>query len=80
MRNKALQIEVLPRDGKSMKSHTRDVADDWLFMEGDEFGAAGCWDNFKLNGNDGTQEKEFGFKIHIDKIEGSEKATITISR
>ena len=74
------QIEVLPRDGKSMKSHTRDVADDWLFLEGDEFGAEGCWNNFKLNGTDGTQEKEFGFKIHIDKIEGSEKATITISR
>ena len=74
------QIEVLPKDGKSMKTHKGDSGNDWLYMAGDEFGAVGCWDNFKLNGTDGTQEKEFGFKIRVDSIDGNNKATITISR
>ena len=74
------QIEVLPKDGKSMKTHKGDSGNDWLYMAGDEFGAVGCWDNFKLNGTDGTQEKEFGFKIRVDAIDGFNKATLTISR
>lgn len=74
------QIEVLPRDGRSMKYQGTAEADDWLFNQGDVFGATGCWDNFKLNGQDGSQEKEFGFKISVDAINGNTSATITISR
>lgn len=73
------QIEVLPRDGKSIKVHN-DLGNDWLYVEGDSFGQNGVWENFKLNGTDGTQEKEFGFKIHVDAIDGFNKATLTISR
>ena len=72
--------EVLPSDGKSIKTK-KEASNDCLFVEGSTFGVeGGPWADFKLNGNDGEQNKEFGFKIKVDKIDGNNKATITISR
>ena len=72
--------EVLASDGKSMKEH-KSVADtDCLYFEGQGFGYKGVWKNFKMNGIDGSKNKAFGFKIHVDKIDGNNSATITISR
>ena len=73
------EIEVLPSDGKYMSKGGVNNSDT-LYIEGNSFGMNGIYENFKFNGIDGTQEKEFGFKIHIDKIDGNNSATITVSR
>ena len=73
-------IELLPATGKSMKYRSGNAANDCLYIEGDTFGKGGVFEDFKLNGIDGEKNKKFGFKIHIDKIDGNESATITISR
>lgn len=72
--------EVVPSDGKSIKYHGGVADDDCLYYEGQGFGENGIWEDFKLNGISGEKDKDFGFKIHVDKIEGYESATITISR
>ena len=72
--------EVLPSDGRSIKDHSGNANDACLYYEGDSFGQNGIWENFKMNGISGEKDKEFGFKIHVDKIDGNNSATITISR
>ena len=73
-------VELLPATGKSMKI-TKTANNDCLYVEGDTFGMkGGAWADFKLNSNDGSKSKEFGFKIKVEKINGNESATITISR
>ena len=71
-------IEVLPSDGKSMKNH-KNADNNCLYYEGQAFGANGIWENFKMNGTDGTKNKSFGYKITVDKIDGNNSATLTIS-
>ena len=73
------EIELLPATGIYM-SKGGEANNDALYIEGDCFGYNGKFEDFKFNGIDGSQEKEFGFKIHIDKIEGNDSATITVSR
>lgn len=73
-------IEILPSDGKSIKAHNSRSSDSCLYYEGDVFGQDGIWEDFKLNGISGDQDKEFGFKISVDAIDGNNSATITISR
>ena len=73
-------IELLPRTGKSMKYRTGSAGDDCLYIEGDTFGKGGVFEDFMLNGISGEKDKKFGFKIHVDKLNGNESATITISR
>lgn len=74
-------IEILPATGKTQKQRGGSAADDTcLYLEGSYFGSHGVFNNYKFNGIDGTQNKAFGFKIHVDKINGNESATITISR
>ena len=76
------EIELLPATGQTMKSlHEKGdpASDDCLYIEGDSFGMNGKWENFKLNGTDGSQEKDFGFKIRVDKIKGNDYAQLTIS-
>lgn len=73
-------IEILPPSGKSIRVTPANLKGDaLLYQTGDSFGQDGKWEDFKLNGIDGSQEKEFGFKIHIDAIDGNTSATITIS-
>ena len=72
--------EVLASDGKSMKEHKSNSSTDCLYFEGQSFGKNGVWSDFKMNGISGAKDKEFGFKITVNKIEGNSKATITISR
>ena len=72
--------EVLPSDGRSIKAHNSEADTECLYFEGDGFGENGVWENYKLNGISGEKDKDFGFKIHVDKINGKQSATITISR
>ena len=73
--------EVVPSNGKSIKTFPGSQADaTCLYYEGASFGMNGVWEDFKLNGTTGEKDKEFGFKIHVDKIDGNNSATITISR
>ena len=72
--------EVLPSDGKSIKSHGSKADTECLYFEGASFGMDGIWEDFKLNGVSGEKDRDFGFKIHVDKIDGNNSATITISR
>ena len=72
--------EVLPADGKSIKAHNGRASNDCLYYEGQGFGENGVWENFKLNGLTGEKDKDFGFVIHVDKIDGNKSATLTISR
>ncbi len=71
--------EVLPSTGKSIKYYNQS-SDELLYHEGDKFGSKGVWNNFKLNDTNGGQTKKFGFKISVNKIDGYNSATITISR
>lgn len=73
------EIELLPATGTYM-ARGGQANDDALYIEGDSFGMDGKFEDFKFNGIDGTQDKEFGFKIKIDKIVGNEYAQITVSR
>ena len=72
-------IELLPADGKTMKARGGNAGDDCLYLEGDVFGANGVFEDFKLNGISGQKDKDFGFKISVDAIDGFDSATITIS-
>ena len=72
--------EIMPATGKYQRQRQRDADDSCLYKEGDSFGMNGIFEDFKFNSIDGTVTKEFGFKIHVDKINGNESATITISR
>ena len=74
-------IEIMPATGKSMKSRGgANAGDDCLYQAGQVFGEGNIFPGFKFNGTDGTKNKEFGFKISIDAIDGNNSATITISR
>ena len=74
-------IEVVPANGKTQKQRGGAAADDsCLYYQGDVFGTKGIHDKFMFNGIDGTKNVKFGFKISVDKIDGNESATITISR
>ena len=72
--------EVLPSDGVSIKEHKEGATTDCLYFEGQSFGKNGVWENFKMNGITGEKDVDFGFKIHVDKIDGNNYAKITISR
>ena len=72
-------IELLPATGKAMKSRATSAGDDCLYIAGDVFGSAGIFEGFKLNGMSGDKDKDFGYKISVDAINGNESATITIS-
>ena len=72
--------EVLPSDGKSIKTHGSKADTNCLYFEGASFGMDGVWEDFKMNGISGEKDRDFGFKIHVDKIDGNNSATITISR
>ena len=73
--------EIIPATGKSIKTFNGSQANaSCLYYEGDGFGMNGVWEDFKLNGVSGEKDREFGFKIHVDKIDGNKSATITISR
>ena len=74
-------IEILPSSGKTQKQRGGANADDsCLYYEGDVFGTKGIHDKFMFNGIDGTKTVKFGYKISVNKINGNESATITISR
>ena len=73
-------IEILPATGKYQRQRQRAAADTCLYHEGDVFGKGDVFKDFKMHGNTGERDKKFGFKISIDKIDGNNSATITISR
>lgn len=72
-------IELLPSNGKSMKVYGKNADNNALYYQGASFGTNGIWENFKMNGISGKKDKEFGYTITVDKIEGNSSATITIS-
>lgn len=73
-------IEIMPASGKTQKQRKRDADDKCLYYEGDSFGTKEVFADFKLNGTKGKKDKDFGFKIYINKIDGIKSATITIKR
>ena len=72
-------IELLPSNGKSMKYHTGNAGNNDLYYAGNSFGKNGVWEDFKMNGTTGAKDKEFGYTITVDAIDGYNSATITIS-
>ena len=74
-------IEIMPAKGGTQKQRGGAAADDTsLYYAGDVFGAKGVHSDFKFNGQDGTQNVKFGYKITVNAINGNESAKITISR
>lgn len=73
-------IELLPRQGASMKLFDY-ATDDMLFQEGDTFGGDdGIWPNYKMHDNRGGYTVDLGFTFTITKIKENQSAEITFTK
>lgn len=76
--------EVIPATGKAISSYggkpQNQANNTFLWQEGQVFNDAnGVWQDYQVHGNAGKWDIPFGYSISVDKINGNENATFTIT-